>query len=42
MATASQAADIVSIQYANEAPIRVDLEYMGGGRLTFYVSPRVE
>ncbi|MEM1927276.1 MAG: DNA polymerase sliding clamp [Acidilobaceae archaeon] len=41
MATASQAADLVGIRYASEAPVRVDLEYMGGGRLTFYVSPRV-
>ncbi|GAB6148292.1 DNA polymerase sliding clamp [Stetteria hydrogenophila] len=42
MRPAAQAADTVSIHYAAEAPVRVDLEYLGGGRLTFYVSPRFE
>jgi len=40
--TASQVADTITIQYAQEAPIRVDLEYADGGRLTFYVSPRID
>ena len=39
---ASQVADTITIQYAQEAPIRVDLEYADGGRLTFYVSPRID
>lgn len=42
MRSASQVADTITIQYAQEAPVRVDLEYPGGGRLTFYVSPRIE
>jgi len=42
MTSASRVADIITIQYAEEAPIKVDLEYTGGGRLTFYVSPRAE
>ncbi len=42
MRPAAQAADMVSIHYAADAPIRVDMEYAGGGRLTFYVSPRFE
>jgi len=42
MRSASQVADTISIQYAQEAPVRVDMEYLGGGRLTFYVSPRID
>jgi len=42
MSSAAQAADGVVIQYAEDAPARVDFEYLGGGRLTFYVSPRIE
>lgn len=42
MLNAAQAAEVVGISYAGDAPVRVDMEYMGGGRLTFYVSPRVE
>jgi proliferating cell nuclear antigen len=42
IAKASQVADTITIQYAQEAPVRVDLEYADGGRLTFYVSPRVD
>ncbi|MDQ7081634.1 MAG: hypothetical protein Q9N34_00495 [Aquificota bacterium] len=42
MLHAAQAADSVSIQYSEDAPVRVDFEYLGGGRLTFYVSPRME
>lgn len=42
MRSASQVADTITIQYAQEAPVRVDLEYLGGGRLTFYVSPRID
>ena len=42
MLPAAQAADAVAIHYAADVPIRVDMEYGGGGRLTFYVSPRTE
>ena len=42
MLHAAQAADSVLIQYSEDAPVRVDFEYLGGGRLTFYVSPRME
>lgn len=42
MVSAAAVADVIAIQYSQDAPIRVDMEYPGGGRLTFYVSPRVE
>ena len=42
MTSAAQAADSVTLQYSEDAPARVDFEYLGGGRLTFYVSPRIE
>ena len=42
MLSAAQVADTVVIRYAEDAPVRVDMEYAGGGRLTFYVSPRIE
>ncbi len=42
MRPAAQVADTVSLSYAEYAPIKVDMEYSGGGRLTFYVSPREE
>ncbi len=42
MRTAAQVSDTVSLSYAEYAPIRVDMEYTGGGRLTFYVSPKEE
>ncbi len=42
IAGASRVADTVTLQYAQEAPVRVDLEFADGGRLTFYVSPRID
>ncbi len=42
MLQAAQAAGSTVIRYSHEAPVRVDLEYQQGGRLTFYVSPRIE
>jgi len=42
MLSAAQVADSVTLQYANYAPARVDIDYGAGGRLTFYVSPREE
>ncbi len=42
MTQAAQAADIVSLRYSSDAPVRVDIEYQDGGRLTFYVSPRID
>ena len=42
MLSAAQVADSVTVQYANYAPARVDIDYGAGGRLTFYVSPREE
>ncbi|MCE4599443.1 MAG: proliferating cell nuclear antigen (pcna) [Desulfurococcales archaeon] len=42
MLQAAQAADLTTIRYSMDAPVRVDLEYQAGGRLTFYVSPRME
>jgi len=42
MLQAAQAADMTTIRFSEDAPVKVDLEYQAGGRLTFYVSPRVE
>ncbi|MCS7106821.1 MAG: DNA polymerase sliding clamp [Acidilobaceae archaeon] len=39
---ASRYADTVTLRYAEDAPVRIDLEHAGGGRLTLYVSPRAE
>jgi proliferating cell nuclear antigen len=42
MLKAARGADQVTLQYAQDAPARVQFDFEGGGRLTFYVSPRVE
>ncbi len=42
MLQAAQAADMATIRFSEDAPVKVDLEYQAGGRLTFYVSPRVD
>jgi len=42
MNQAAQAAEVIALKYSADAPIRVDVEYQDGGRLTFYVSPRIE
>lgn len=42
MNQAAQAAEIISVRYSADAPVRVDVEYQDGGRLTFYVSPRID
>ncbi len=42
MIQAAQAADTTVIRFTEDAPVRVDMEYKLGGRLTFYVSPRIE
>ncbi len=42
MLQAAQAANMVVLKYSQDAPIRVDLQYQPEGRLTFYVSPRLE
>jgi len=42
MMQAAQAANTVAIKYSMDAPIRVDMLYPPEGRLTFYVSPRIE
>ncbi|MEB3764996.1 MAG: proliferating cell nuclear antigen (pcna) [Desulfurococcales archaeon] len=42
MIQAAQAANMTVVRYSMDAPIRVDMEYQEGGRLTFYVSPRIE
>jgi proliferating cell nuclear antigen len=39
MLQAAQAAETATFMYAGDAPARVDFEFLGGGRLTFYVSP---
>ena len=39
MLQAAQAAETATFKYAGDAPARVDFEFLGGGRLTFYVSP---
>lgn len=39
---AASVAEIVTIRFAEDAPVRMDMEYAGGGRLTFYVSPKSE
>ncbi|MCE4601329.1 MAG: DNA polymerase sliding clamp [Desulfurococcales archaeon] len=41
MLQAAQAAETATVMYAGDAPARVDFEYVGGGRLTFYVSPTI-
>ncbi|MCE4619351.1 MAG: DNA polymerase sliding clamp [Desulfurococcales archaeon] len=41
MLQAAQAAETATVKYAGDAPVRVDFEFMGGGRLTFYVSPTI-
>ncbi len=42
MNQAAQAAEIVAVRYSADAPVRIDVEYQDGGRLTFYVSPRID
>ncbi|MEN3000137.1 MAG: DNA polymerase sliding clamp [Acidilobaceae archaeon] len=39
---ASRRAETATIRYAGDAPVKIDLEHAGGGRLTLYVSPRAE
>jgi len=39
MIQAAQAAETATFMYSEDAPARVDYEFLGGGRLTFYVSP---
>ncbi len=41
MVKAAKVAESVTIHYSQDAPMKVDLEYLGGGRLTFYVSPLI-
>ena len=42
MIKAARGADQVTLQYAQDSPARVQFDFEGGGRLTFYVSPRIE
>ena len=42
MLQAAQAADLATIEYAADVPVKVSFEYAGGGRLVFYVSPSIE
>lgn len=42
MLKASRGAEQVLLQYAQDAPVKVQFSYGDAGRLTFYVSPRVE
>ncbi|MCE4606717.1 MAG: proliferating cell nuclear antigen (pcna) [Desulfurococcales archaeon] len=41
MVKAAKVAESVTIHYSEDAPLKADLEYIGGGRLTFYVSPLI-
>ena len=41
MLQAAQAAETAIVRFGADLPARVDFEYPGGGRLTFYVSPSV-
>ncbi len=41
MVKATKVAESVTIHYSEDAPLKADLEYIGGGRLTFYVSPLI-
>lgn len=41
MIKAAKVAESVTIHYSEDAPLKTDLEYIGGGRLTFYVSPLI-
>ncbi|MCX8196321.1 MAG: DNA polymerase III sliding clamp [Acidilobaceae archaeon] len=42
MVPAARHAESVTIQFAEDSPVRVDFLHAGGGRLTIYVSPRAE
>ncbi|MGC9210472.1 MAG: proliferating cell nuclear antigen (pcna) [Acidilobus sp.] len=42
MIKAARGADQVTLQYAQDSPARVQFDFEGGGRLTFYVSPRMD
>ncbi len=41
MLQAAQAAETAVVKFGADIPARVDFEYPGGGRLTFYVSPAI-
>ncbi|MCY0868473.1 MAG: proliferating cell nuclear antigen (pcna) [Desulfurococcus sp.] len=40
--SASQAAEVMSLEFGNDTPIKLTYELIGGGVLTFYVAPREE
>ncbi|MCE4624125.1 MAG: proliferating cell nuclear antigen (pcna) [Caldisphaeraceae archaeon] len=42
MLLAAREAELVSLLYSQDTPAKVVMEYQGGGRMTFYVSPRIE
>lgn len=42
MIAASQAADVVNLQLSSNMPVKVEYELPQGGRLAFYVAPRIE
>ncbi len=42
IAAAAQAADVVNIRFSTDMPCKIEYELPQGGRLAFYVAPRVE
>ncbi|RLF23390.1 MAG: DNA polymerase sliding clamp, partial [Thermoprotei archaeon] len=42
MMKAYQLSDILTIEYATNKPLALTFDLPGGGRLTFYLAPRME
>jgi len=42
MLIAAKEADLVTLMYSQDAPVKVEMEYQNGGKITFYVSPRID
>lgn len=42
ISSASQAAELMSVEFGNDTPLKLTYELSGGGRLVFYVAPREE
>ncbi|MGC8573697.1 MAG: DNA polymerase III sliding clamp, partial [Caldisphaera sp.] len=42
MLMAAKEADLITLMYSQDAPVKVEMEYQNGGKITFYVSPRID
>ncbi|AFZ70165.1 proliferating cell nuclear antigen PCNA [Caldisphaera lagunensis DSM 15908] len=42
MLMAAKEADLITLMYSQDAPAKIDMEYQNGGRITFYISPRID